>query len=56
VVEKTLAASAACLCIPPPVSLPRCCGLFLSTILRDGTAEIRDGGGQDGVHCKGNAK
>jgi hypothetical protein len=40
--EQTLAAVAACLHAPPPVSLPRCRGLLLSTILRAGTAEVRE--------------
>jgi hypothetical protein len=42
VLEQTLAAVAACLRAPPPVPLPRCRGLLLSTILDAGTAEVRE--------------
>jgi hypothetical protein len=42
VLEQTLAAVAACLPALPPVSLPRYRGLLLSTILRAGTAEVRE--------------
>jgi hypothetical protein len=43
VLEQTLAAVAACLRAPSPVSLPMCRGLLLrTTILRAGTAEVRE--------------
>jgi hypothetical protein len=42
VLEPTLASVAACLRAPPPIFLPRCRSLLLSTVLGAGTAEVRE--------------
>jgi hypothetical protein len=58
VLEQTLAAVAACVRAPPPVSLPMCRSLHQSTIvvLVRRRSASGGGGGQHRVHCRGNAK